>query len=267
MQWPQCIYFPTMCLLLSSGVVDISEWNTECLSEPTNRISLMCWTLLEIQRWARSSWCSRAIYSYSFQLTLSLGTQLNFGFRIHLLGGHFSNPGGGRVTGTWQTEATIGMQSKAKMKMFKKWQDVLSGLELGLKWHEIWGQRENNERGEDNQDLGKEEEWGEEGGGAAGGFHGNLKAKRPGQRMVSNREERLKSALLVETFRRVGLVPCGSRGKKEKRNLQVTHLGFHRDGKGRVMRSWLPMQKPRKSEKLHGNYDHILKAVVFLVVM
>ena len=94
-----------------------------------------------------------------------------------------------------------------------------------------------------------------------------MKAKCPGQRMASNRAKRLKSSLLIETFRRVGLVPRGSREKKEKRNLQVTHWGFHHDGKWRVMRSWLPMQKPRKSEKLHGNYDRIVKAVVFLVVM
>ena len=59
--------------------------------------------------------------------------------------------------------------------------------------------------------------------GAAGSFCGNQKAKRSRQRMVSNRAKRLMSSLLIEAFRRVGLVPCGSRenhrGRRKQREI------------------------------------------------
>ena len=45
------------------------------------------------------------------------------------------------------------------------------------------------------------------------------------------------------------------------------HWRCHHDGKGRVMGRRLPKQKPYKSEKLHGNYDPIINAVVFPVWM
>ena len=106
------------------------------------------------------------------------------------------------------------------------WEMTRFVIWLGIGVEMTWGDLragENNEREENNQDLGKKTKWGEAVEGAAGSFCGNLKAKRSRQRMVSNRAKRLTSSLLVEAFRRVGLVPCGSRenhrGRRKQREI------------------------------------------------